>query len=76
MYDQIERELKILVTKEIYEKILNSYAFNESRTQINTYYDTKDQLIKRNKGAMRIRKIGNQNIFTLKIRKDSITHFE
>ncbi len=76
MYNNIERELKILVSKEIYEKIINSYDFEKSRIQTNTYYDDEDQSIKKQNGAMRIRTIGNKNIFTLKIRKDSYTHYE
>lgn len=72
----MERELKILVSKEIYEKILNSYEFSEPWEQSNTYYDTDDKLFKNLGGALRIRKIGNQSIFTMKIRKDSITLYE
>ena len=33
MYDQIERELKILITKEIYEKMRNSYEFSDAWAQ-------------------------------------------
>ena len=76
MYNQIERELKILVSKEIYENILNSYIFDKTIYQTNTYYDTKDHLIKNNNGALRIRTIQDKNIFTLKLKKDAITHYE
>ncbi len=76
MYDQIERELKILITKEIYEKMRNSYEFSDAWAQTNTYYDTKDGQVKKRHGALRIRKIGNKHILTLKIRKDAITHIE
>ena len=76
MYDNIERELKVLLTEEIYHNILNSYDFHNPITQTNTYYDTDDNAIKKQHGAMRIRKIGNTNIFTLKIRKDEYTHYE
>ena len=72
----IERELKILITKEQFEELLNSYDFNKPIIQVNTYYDTNDRKIKNNKGALRIRKIDDKNIFTLKIRKDEITHLE
>lgn len=76
MQEPIERELKILVSKEEYEKLLNSYTFSNPWKQTNTYYDTEDGYIKQKKGAMRIRKIGDKHIFTLKIRTDSITHIE
>lgn len=76
MQDTIERELKILVSKEKYNKLLNSYPFSQPWKQTNTYYDTRDGLIKQKNGALRIRQIGNQHIFTLKIKTDSITHIE
>lgn len=72
----IERELKILVNKEIFDKLLKKYPFNQEIIQTNTYYDTSDNYIKSQKGAMRIRTIGDKKIFTLKIRKDEITHNE
>lgn len=72
----IERELKILVDKEAFQKILNSYEFKKPIIQTNTYYDTHDQIIKKMNGALRIRTIDNKHIFTLKIKKDSITHYE
>ena len=76
MYNQIERELKILVNQEIYEKIIHSYEFSEPWEQINTYFDTDDGLIRQKGGAMRIRQIGQKRIFTLKLRVDEITHIE
>ena len=76
MENYIERELKILVSKEQFQKILNSYEFKKPIIQTNTYYDTDDQKIKHMNGALRIRTIENTHIFTLKIKKDSITHYE
>ena len=76
MENYIERELKILVSKEQFQKILNSYEFKKPIIQTNTYYDTNDQKIKHMNGALRIRTIENTHIFTLKIKKDSITHYE
>ncbi len=76
MYNNIERELKILVTEEIYENMIHSYDFENNVIQTNTYYDDENQTIKNKNGAMRIRTIGNQHIFTLKIKKDSYTHYE
>lgn len=76
MYNNIERELKVLVTKEIYENIINSYDFEKSIIQTNTYYDDENGSIKNKNGAMRIRTINDTHIFTLKIRKDECTHYE
>lgn len=75
MYDQMERELKILLTKEQYEKMLHSYDFGKPVVQTNVYYDDEKGTIKK-MGAMRIRTIGSRHIFTLKIRKDPITQIE
>ncbi len=76
MLNQIEKELKLLVTKEQFNKIINSYEFSKPWKQTNTYYDTEDNDIKIKGGAMRIRKIGDKKIFTLKIRIDFITLHE
>lgn len=75
MYDQLERELKILISESTFEKILNSYAFKKPVIQTNVYYDD-DQGTVRKLGAIRIRTIGDKNIFTFKIRKDPITQIE
>ncbi|MGI6511615.1 MAG: CYTH domain-containing protein [Catenisphaera adipataccumulans] len=72
----IERELKILVQPDQYEKIIHSYDFTKPWQQTNTYYDTKNGYIHSLGGAMRIRTINDRHIFTLKIRTDSITHIE
>ena len=76
MNKPIERELKLLLTKEEYEKIGKSYDFSEGFIQTNTYYDSNDSLLKERKCAMRIRTIDNHYYFTLKIKSDSITHIE
>lgn len=76
MYNQLERELKLLVSKEVFDKIVKSYEFTKPIIQTNTYYDTPNHYIKNKKGAMRIRTINSQHIFTLKIRKDEYTHYE
>ena len=41
MYDNIERELKLLINKQVYDNIMNSYDFHKSIIQTNTYFDTK-----------------------------------
>lgn len=76
MNSPMERELKILVSKDIYEKIVKSYDFTIPQKQINTYYDTQDHALKQLHGACRIRTIGTAHIFTLKVKKDEITHLE
>ena len=76
MYNQIERELKCLLTKEQHKKIMNSYEFPIEIHQSNTYYDTQDGYLKKMKSAMRIRTINDTYIFTLKIRTDDITLIE
>ncbi len=76
MYDNQERELKIILTQDQFEKILHSYDFEEPVTQINTYYDTADESLKKEKSALRIRQIGDQNILTVKKPKDEITKYE
>ena len=70
MYDNIERELKLLINKQVYDNIMNSYDFHKSIIQTNTYYDTANQDVKKQHGAVRIRTIENKKIFTLKIKKD------
>lgn len=76
MYDNIERELKLLIDEEVYNKLLHSYDFQNPITQTNTYYDTKNQDVKKQHSAVRIRMIQDKKIFTLKIRKDEYTHYE
>ena len=76
MYDNIERELKLLIDEEVYNKLLHSYDFQNPITQTNTYFDTKNQDVKKQHGAVRIRIIQDKKIFTLKIRKDEYTHYE
>lgn len=76
MYNQIERELKILISEDQYNTILHSYEFSEKFIQTNTFYDTPDRKVRAANGAMRIRKKDGKHIFTLKIRTDPITHIE
>ena len=67
MYNQMERELKCLVSKEQYDQIIKSYDFSKSWIQINTYYDTTSKQVKKQNAAVRIRTIDSKKIFTLKI---------
>lgn len=76
MFNQMERELKLLIQKSEYENIINSYDFSNPRIQKNVYYDTPSNEIKNQGGAMRIRTINDHHFFTLKLKKDKITHYE
>lgn len=76
MYDNIERELKLLINEKVYNELLHSYDFHNPITQTNTYFDTENQDVKKQRGAVRIRTIQDKKIFTLKIRKDEYTHYE
>lgn len=63
-----EKEFKILLDKDKFITLLNYYPQAEFKKQVNTYYDTEDMYIRKHIGAMRIREIDNQYIFTLKQR--------
>ena len=76
MFNQLERELKLVISKEVYEKIKEKYEFPMPWTQVNTYFDTDSKQIKEQKAAIRIRNIDEKNIFTLKKHKDAITKYE
>lgn len=71
-----ERELKIMLTKEQYDLLLNSYDFEKPVVQRNIYFDTPEGFYRNRKGALRIRTIGQDQFVTLKLPKDSITKFE
>lgn len=67
MKKNIEKEYKILVTKEQFYSLLKLYPNITFESQINYYIDTETQLLKRMQGAMRIRQINEKYIFTLKL---------
>lgn len=67
MNKNIEKEFKILVSKDKFELLCNMYKPLTFIKQINQYYDTPDNLIKNKQGAMRIRSKNDKHIFTLKI---------
>lgn len=72
-----ERELKILLNKNQFNKLLNSYDFHNKIIQTNTYYDSPENIVKSMDGAVRIRTINDKRfIFTLKKRIDPITLIE
>ena len=52
MYDNIERELKLLINEGVYNELLHSYDFHNPITQTNTYFDTENQDVKKQRGAV------------------------
>lgn len=72
----IERELKVLISQNDMNTIIQSYPFSQPWMQTNSYYDDENDTVKNKDGAIRIRTINDKHIFTLKIRKDAITHYE
>lgn len=66
MNKNIEKEFKVLVTKQQFDFLLKSYPSVVFKKQVNTYYDTADRKIEKLRGAMRIRE-KDDFIFTLKI---------
>ncbi len=72
-----EKEFKILLNKDQFITLLKQYPKAEFKKQVNTYYDTKDFYIRNHIGAMRIREIDHQFIFTLKHRcQDGVQEYE
>lgn len=71
MYNK-EIEFKNLLTLEEYNKIYDHYNLSKAReiTNENYYYDTKDNTLKKNNVALRIRKNELLEEMTLKIKKD------
>lgn len=70
---ELEIEYKNLLSKYDYNKILNNefFQFNKKSyskiLQENYYFDTKDQLLKDQKAALRIRKLANRSELTFKV---------
>lgn len=71
MNKNIEKEFKILVSKEKFNMLCKMYEPLTFIKQVNQYYDTPDNLIRKKNGAMRIRSKNNKNIFTLKLFQDN-----
>ena len=71
MNHNIEKEYKVLVSKEQFYKLFNLYEALELRKQTNVYYDTKDFSIRKHHGSMRIRDVAGKHIFTLKMHSDT-----
>lgn len=67
MNKNIEKEFKVLLTKEQFDSLYAMYPDLQPIRQVNTYYDTSDYQIQKAKGAMRIREKEGSFIFTLKM---------
>ena len=77
MKTNIEKEYKLLVTKEQFEQLVSLYEPISFHKQVNTYYDTTDHRIADLHGAMRIREIDEHFIFTLKLwKKQQLYEYE
>mgnify|MGYP003296204767 CR=1 FL=1 len=70
MDNNIEKELKILVSKEQFYALKEEYDPLHFETQINVYFDSEDKIIEKKHGAMRIRTKNNTHIFTLKMHSE------
>ncbi len=63
---ETEIEYKALLSKELYDEILSKSDVSEQFSQTNHYLDTKDEILKNNNMALRIRKKENSIKLTLK----------
>lgn len=71
MNTQIEKEYKILINEKQYLYFINElYPQITPIKQVNTYYDTEDHFLEKKKIALRIRKINNRKIVTIKYYND------
>ena len=77
MNNNIEKEYKVLVTKEQFYNLYQNFATPPFHEQVNIYYDTQDLMIRKHKGAMRIRDVNGMHIFTLKMQsEEGLLEFE
>lgn len=69
MLHEKEIELKSLLSNQQFFNLLDShFSETEAITQINTYYDSPQNLLKKQNAALRTREIGNNRVLTLKIK--------
>ena len=73
--NHLEIEYKTLLDKEEYQSLLPLFADTELVVQTNHYIDTPDQLIRKEKMALRVRTFTDQAELTLKVPED-VGHFE
>ena len=65
--NHLEIEYKTLLDKEEYQSLLPLFADTELVVQTNHYIDTPDQLIRKEKMALRVRTFTDQAELTLKV---------
>ncbi|MEG3142752.1 CYTH domain-containing protein [Streptococcus sp. 2A/TPW/M5] len=73
--NHLEIEYKTLLDKEEYQSLLPLFADTELVVQTNHYIDTPDQLIRKEKMALRVRTFTDQAELTLKV-PETVGHFE
>ena len=73
--NHLEIEYKTLLDKEEYQSLLPLFADTELVVQTNHYIDTHDQLIRKEKMALRVRTFTDQAELTLKV-PEAVGHFE
>ena len=73
--NHLEIEYKTLLDKEEYQSLLPLFVDAELVVQTNHYIDTPDQLIRKEKMALRVRTFTDQAELTLKVPED-VGHFE
>lgn len=66
-----EFELKLLLDKDSYEKILINYQLIKTIKQINYYFDDNLQTLAKNNITLRIRNQNNINVLCIKVKKIS-----
>lgn len=66
----IEKEYKIIVSKQQFDTLCQRYQPLQFIEQRNQYFDTSNKDIQKKKGAMRIRTCLNTHLFTLKLPSD------
>ena len=73
--NHLEIEYKTLLDKVEYQSLLPLFADTELVVQTNHYIDTPDQLIRKEKMALRVRTFTDQAELTLKV-PEAVGHFE
>ena len=73
--NHLEIEYKTLLDKEEYQSLLPLFADTELVVQTNHYIDTPDQLMSKEKMALRVRTFTDQAELTLKV-PEAVGHFE
>lgn len=74
MDKNIEKEYKILLTREQFYQLLEKYPSLHFIEQVNIYYDNENNDIRNMRGAMRIRSKQRKHVFTLKVHTSEGLH--